>query len=231
VNIPNVQFSSGKTSRRYKRILKYKMDNLGDIFITSNLTNFNTSTGLGNGDKFGYALCDGQNGTFNLRGRYILGYDKSSPTTPIDNTLNLSVLNPANYDESSVTLKDNYGQIANFGGGYTQSGNLYPSSFAQLPNHTHLTEKVANNEDVHHAHKVNGTYFRVQDGYSPPEIGSSQNLLFGNGDNPVDQVNYISGSEGGLATHRHTISAEGGGQPHETRPPYMVLAYYQKIQI
>jgi len=33
----------------------------------------------------------------------------------------------------------------------------------------------------------------------------------------------------GKASHRHTISAEGGGAAHENRPPYYALAYIMRV--
>ena len=44
-------------------------ETLGDLF--------NVTTGLGSGRWAGWALCDGQNGTPNLKGRFIVGYNGS----------------------------------------------------------------------------------------------------------------------------------------------------------
>jgi hypothetical protein len=234
-SVPNIQFTNGKTSRRYSRILKYKIDNLGDIFITSNLDSFDTTTGLGEGDKLGYALCDGQNNTYDLRGRYILGYDKSSPDSPTDLTTT-SV-----YGGIIRTDQENYGKIGNFGGGLSQSGESIPTvspvAKSNLPVHTHTTGPTTLN-GARHGHIIPVSK-RSAICFAENETLISEQRRIGPGNSEGDgtegtitrwETHGIANYENSpLRNHTHSVNYDGGYDDHETRPPYIILAYYQKI--
>lgn len=209
------------TRRSYKRLLKYFTFNTDDVFNTGNLNDFNTTTGEGLGDMYGFHLCNGSNNTYNLSGRFIIGYDSSAPSTPVDNTtIYLPQFNSQTYNSTDVI---NYGAIGNFGGGRKTSptSTLYlPSKvliIPELPSHNHSGQVTGNGQ---HTHTIlagnnfsNGSYLRN----GGPGVGG--------------QLSVDDGGSGGSHTHGLVIDTTGNNNAHEIRSPYIVLAYYQKISI
>jgi microcystin-dependent protein len=138
----------------------------------------------------GWALCDGTNGTPDLRGLFIAGYD------PMD----------ADYDA-----------IGNIGGEKTHT-----LTTTEMPSHSHT---------VTGSTSTNGNHFHnYEDRYSVNNI-----VTIGGGGTQVrdDMENFQSKSTIGAGDHSHSISgtaaAVGGGQAHENRPPYYVLAFIMKL--
>jgi microcystin-dependent protein len=128
----------------------------------------------------GWALCDGSNGTPDLSGRFIVGYD---------------------------SLDTDYDTIGEAGGEAT-----HVLTTAEMPSHDHGGATLANGA---HSHSIK--YY----------TGSGSN-------NAVDRRRTSSGAWMGGTTnstgnHTHSISSEGGGQAHENRPPYFVVAYIIKL--
>lgn len=60
---------------------------IGSIIMIDNVSSFNLTTGLGSGAWTNWALCDGQNGTPNLKGRFIVGFDNSAVPDPDYNNI------------------------------------------------------------------------------------------------------------------------------------------------
>ncbi len=73
VDYISLTFSAGH-NQSFTEVLGRKIIPIGTIQIAKALTDFNASTGLGSGKWKGWALCDGQNGTLDLRGRFPVGY-------------------------------------------------------------------------------------------------------------------------------------------------------------
>jgi hypothetical protein len=87
---------------------------------TNGLSLFTTGTGNTAGTGLfsysGFALCNGNNGTTNLKGRFLTGYDAQATAIP-----------------SNATNKElNYGAIGNTGGEFA-----HPLSISEMPDHTH----------------------------------------------------------------------------------------------
>jgi microcystin-dependent protein len=97
----------------YKSILRNSIMPVGSILMTDSVVSFDTATGLGSGAWLGWALCDGQNATPNMKGRFVVGFDKDS----------------ANLPTNMAGLVRNYGAVGNTGGGDTVT-----LTQAQLPN-------------------------------------------------------------------------------------------------
>lgn len=80
----------------------------------------------------------------------------------------------------------------------------------QMPSHTHTMQAAGL-----HTHTYQG-----------PLIAGDHP----GGSNGYDRPNQPSGGDTGPAgEHVHTINPTGGGQPHENRPPYYVLAFIMKL--
>lgn len=56
-------------------VLGRKINPIGTILMKSSTTDFDTTTGLGSGAWKGWSLCNGLNGTPNLEGRFVVGFD------------------------------------------------------------------------------------------------------------------------------------------------------------
>lgn len=109
----------------YKAILRNSIMPVGSILMVDAVAGFDINTGLGSGGWQGWALCDGQNGTPNLKGRFVVGFDKDSAVTPVNQT----------------TATKNYGATKNTGG-----ADAVTLTQAQLPN-VQLNSGLYNNSD------------------------------------------------------------------------------------
>jgi microcystin-dependent protein len=151
----------------------------------------------------GWSLCNGTNGTPDLRNKFIVG---SGTTYSIG----------ASGGSESVTL-----------------------SVAQMPIHTHAGGTAGSHR---HDFKPLGT---SREGGNSPSHGilpkTCPNALdendnnncenefsprFTDKPNPYDpETRHVMDYAGG---HSHTMSAQGGGQAHENRPPYYALAFIMR---
>jgi microcystin-dependent protein len=248
----NPTTSVNLSSRYLNRVHRHYISQPGQIFMTYDTTNFSGS-GLGIGDLSGFALCDGRNGTVNLVGQFLIGFDKNSNTTPVD--------------LSSVTLtglSSNYGKLKNKGG-----FNNVTLEEVNLPPHNHATQS-GQSTSVYHNHEITTgslNFNLVPDsqkkvvGKAKKFITTPQNntayykqistgfLFIGNTlyeplrDNTTQtNWNLVTGKLTPTTTptraqvgvnleqHTHTVPVESdSGQPHNNLPPYVSIAYYQKI--
>lgn len=227
-NQPYIQFLNGKTNRGYKRVLKYALSQLGEIFTTSNISDFD-GVGQGVGDMYGFQLCNGVNGSYDLRGRFVLGYNNNESVLPVDNTSKIDFsTGTQTYDSTDIK---NYGAIGNYGGGVrdlnsnlTDGREYYGShrlNIGQMPTHNHNGSTGQVVGDMNHTHEVTSG-----DTYN----GSSVNVRTGRGFNNPSAMSsgFVNG---GSLQHTHNIPSQGSSFNHETRAPYMVMAYYQKISV
>lgn len=163
-------------------------------------TAFNAN-GQGVGDLTGWALCDGRNGSPDLRGRFIVGLSNADGN-------NYGYTN----GEKNVAA---YTTVGNNGGERTHT-----LTIAEMPSHNH---NGATSSDGNHEHSVRS----AAGACGPVSIGPSQIRIDGNCNSNYD--NSTSGNMDFAGIHSHTISSQGGGAAHENRPPYYVLAYIIKL--
>ena len=157
----------------------------------------------------GWFLCNGSNGTPDLRNRFVVGAGGSygvGATGGADSvTLSTSQI-PAHSHSGSTGSA----------GGHTHSG-----STSAAGAHTHELSKL--NTTGYGTAKTNPTQYNVTregaDGgpYAAITLTSAPNHTHGISINAV-------------ASHTHTVSVgnTGGGSSHENRPPYYALAYIMK---
>jgi microcystin-dependent protein len=151
----------------------------------------------------GWEICDGSNGTPDLRGRFIVGYDAGSSTSP--------VIAP----NDGVTK--NYGALGNTGG---ETGHTLAK--AELPKHIHLIGNVTDGASLSNPGDHSHTY-QARDGSGHETGNASNNLGYrqystGGGGNHTHTGNTGDGTSAGL-----------NNQAHENRPPYYVLAFIMKL--
>ena len=146
-----------------------------------------------------WTLCDGNNGDKvdgvtipDLRGRFIVGYDKGGTT------------NPTAYNKEINTKG-----IGNLGG-----VNLDTLISSEMPTHDHSGNTLQGGS---HRHSYQDDYALTRRAYV---------LWPTNGNQGMSGVSDHAGNTDTFDEHHnHVISDEGGGQSHENRPPYYVLAF------
>lgn len=151
----------------------------------------------------GWQLCDGTNGSPDLRDRFIVGAGSSYPVGNVGgaNTVALSVTGMPAHDHGGATGTDS---TSHGHGASTWSVDLY---------HSHIVG-------------VEGPgWFDCSGGYGTNNItdrciNTSTANQYHNHSVSINQTSV---------THSHTISPQGGGAAHENRPPYYALCFIIKL--
>lgn len=152
----------------------------------------------------GWALCDGENGTPDLRARFIVGYDDRIAGLP-------------SYGDIG------YNTISNTGG----QKNI-PLTVANIPSHTHGAGTLTTLSAGAHTHYVTNKYSKTDD----DEDGANRVCMTPLAETgSIPSTVYTDSS--GVHSHTISGSTDNGsttliGQPHENRPPYYVLAFIMK---
>ena len=196
-------------------------------------------SGTINGIPVGFALCDGTNGTPNLKGKFIVGYD------PGDRDYEEIGLDGG---DKKVTLKENQMPSHNHGGTIESSGN-HNHDGATVPagGHTHSYNLATTDDDGYreddgniytskdgaHDHVSGKKLIKDSGGNRPIYLGDSSYGKHRHKIPPINSVNDhthgINIVENGDHTHTLSINNTGGGLAHENRPPYYTLAYIMKL--
>jgi len=156
----------------------------------------------------GWALCNGANGTPDLRNRFVVGAGGS-----------YSVGSTGGAD--SVTLSTS--QMPSHTHSVSGSTNTTGA-------HTHSVSGSTNTTGAHtHTVTTTGGLSGDQGGAGASNAGDITRTTSTAG----DHSHSISGTAGSNGNHSHSISgtaaATGGGSAHENRPPFYALAYIQKL--
>lgn len=158
----------------------------------------------------GWALCNGNNGTLDLRNNFVVGYNKDNASTPI---------------HSTETGQTNYGEVGNTGG-----DRIIILTEDQMPSHNH--EIIV--PGGYHTHDIEGGSHShtvpASDG-----IGSNSDFRTsaGNADTDVDVPTSDNGHSHTVSLsdgHTHIIEDAGEGAIHENRPPWIVVGYIQRVK-
>ena len=175
----------------------------------------------------GWALCDGNNGTPNLRNRFIVGAGGSygvGNTGGADNvTLTTAQMPQHNHSASTGSSgSHNHTATTSSAGSHNHTG-----SAASAGNHRHSITTYRNSgADV--AGRV--SHYRTQSGAATAYTayaGTHSHTLSINS-NGAHTHTLTTNTTGG---HTHTVSVgnAGSGGSHENRPPYYALAYIMKL--
>ena len=172
-------------------------------------------SGAANAIPSGWVLCDGQNSTPNLAGRFVVGYSDS----------------------------DNDYDVGDTGGNYTQtlSTNQIPAhthgdgnySTSNTGAHTHSDGNYSTSNTGAHSHTysnaVTGTYNEPRNLGVGSDGGANQS---GTTSNTGAHSHDVTGNSGSNGNHSHDVTGSsgstGGGQPIDIRPPYYALCYIMK---
>ena len=215
----------------------------GNITLTGNVT-FNGTTnilpagvitlwsGAVAAVPSGWYLCNGSNGTPDLRDRFVVG---------AGSTYAVGATGGANTVTLDATMIPVHTHSLSASGTTAEGGD-----------HTHTFSGTSSGQSASHTHSVidpghNHTYTRysylsVQSGSATPcwvntdtDSTSTATTGISLGNASGDHTHTYSGTTSAVsATHTHTVTvtgtsgSTGGGLAHENRPPYYALAYIMK---
>ena len=163
----------------------------------------------------GWAICDGNSGTPDLRGRFIRMWNDNITTFALNNLTEVG--NKAAYDDKYKSSAENTNKsyilkhkVNNYGGSDMRNF----TDMNELPTHTHTLNNAGE-----HSHTISLSYW--DNGYYPnrfdeqpyTELGGS---LFG----PKNLTGH---------SHKHTISSIGNSEQFNNQPPYYVVTYIMKL--
>jgi microcystin-dependent protein len=180
------------TNQRLASVYKRATTIQGEISMQSIDTGKFDSSGLGLWEYHGFALCNGANGTIDLRGRMPIGYDErlSDPNNGIwDSTYN-TIGNASGEKEIKLTI-------------------------AQMPRHNHQVDGDPNG----------AKYQNVGAG----DFGLIQKTVSGQNRTAGSLSTTGSGTRPDLITSPAYVPFQGNNESHENRPPFLVLAFIQRI--
>lgn len=148
----------------------------------------------------GWALCDGQNGTPNLQGRFVIGYGIYTAESP-------SVTYPTGSTGGKRTVK---------------------LEVQHMPAHNHNITRSTTDVDVYTEYEGVRPKFGGNDGGNATIPDSSCfEIADGNGANGNDLT--AAQLFPTTHRHKLTLYSSGGGQAHDNMPPYYALAYIMKV--
>jgi hypothetical protein len=172
-------------SRYLDRILRYYMTDFHQIQQTVS-TNYFDTLGKGFGEMFGFRICDGQDGTFDLRDKFLIGYATFSvdPTMDYTNKPNGDDLN--NIQEQLIPISTNYGRV-----GYRGGQETVKLKGENLPPHNHggVTSKADNK--MRHSHEIQIGELIIQS-YPPAQYLTSPRFARGKKFNPAIPYGYAT---------------------------------------
>jgi len=188
------------------------------------------ATGLGVGVNTGWALCNGNNGTPNLKGQFIAGYD---PSTVDYNTIGNTGGSATHALSIAEMAAHNHG-----GGGTTGAGGAHTPTGSATSNGNH-SHSGSTNSTGSHSHGYRQPYgSTTRDGSTPLSIADITDANTSSAGDHSHSVSINSaGSHGHTVTinpvtdHTHsvTVTSQGSGTAHENRPQFYVLAFIKKI--
>jgi len=206
---------------------------IGDIKMVSEIQTSDFPGGRASiGSKYqGWALCEGTNGTLDLRDRFILGFNKTK--------------------SASQSVPQNYGKIGNTGGeervtltghqsGVKPHGHNHNISVGTAGDHSHDKGTYSISASGGHRHHIgqstsNGSSFDIDRAGGGQRSGTSQTST--NGSAHTHPNSSFSGNSGVAGAHTHTVGGsinysalQNASESHENRPPYIVIGFIQRIK-
>ena len=187
---PDDIFFNPQTSQYLADVYKRATTPIGEIVMRASLSSNFDSIGLGLFSLAGWALCNGANGTVDLRGRTVMGYDER-------------VNDPSNGIWDSA-----YNTVSGIGG-----EKAHQLSIDEMPSHNHTAQSTGTGFN-----DINSGGFGLLRKSATNESNTVRN---------PDAVG--SGDEPDLNSKPKDIPFQGENTPHENRPPFMVVAFLQRI--
>jgi microcystin-dependent protein len=181
-------------SQYLKLVNKRNVTSIGEILMQIvDISDFDSS-GLGQWIYKGFALCNGNNGTLDMRGRVPMGHDDRLT------------------DPSNGIWSAEYNVLATVGGEKEHS-----LSIDEMPRHNHQPNDGGDPNGAVYQPSLPGGYGLIQKTVTGQNRVASSLTTTGSGTKPD------------VVTTPALVPFQGADQAHENRPPFMVLAYIQRI--
>ena len=187
----------------------------------------------------GWALCNGENGTPDLRGRFIVGKH-----TDVDNEYvgvgTTGGINKVTLTEKQLPKHKHTGSASN-SGSHSHTGNTndggnhaHSGSTSSAGSHNHCMKTTQDDWNVSGGPRHNAPSFGIDNGhrgcYHHTESSGSHthSLTINNGG--THKHSFTTANNGGH-THTITTSEVGNNEEIENRPPFYVLAFIMKLKM
>ena len=160
----------------------------------------------------GWVICDGQNGTPDLRGRFIVGYN------PSDGDYNtMGKLGGA----KTVTLTTDQMPAHKHSGSTNTTGNhKHTGSTSSAGNHRHCMKTTQDDWNVSGGPRQNAPSFGIDNG---------NRACYHHTEYDGNHSHSMSLNNAGNHSHSLSLNNTGGNKAHENRPPYYTLAYIMRM--
>ena len=159
----------------------------------------------------GWVLCDGQNGTPDLRGRFVRMWNDNEKNFNQTNNNETNFRGLSKLDSSCKLLKHNINTV-----GGTDLYKITDTKF--IPKHNHTVSTIpAHNHDF---------FIQLYNGSFNDDGGSGKPYVRGGaGRNQTDYISFTKEKN-----HTHTVSSVGSSEPKyiTNQPPYFTLTYIMK---
>ena len=189
----------------------------------------------------GWTLCNGSNGTPDLRNRFVLG---AGDTYAVDATGGNESVTLSTSQMPSHTHGDGNYATSNTGNHSHGDGNYGTNNTG---NHSHNLSGNTNNTGAHthgilyadsDSQNTPSTNLRVWNQvqnpstYSTTSSGGHSHNISGNTSNTGAHSHNVTGNSGNTGAHSHNVTGSsgstGGGSSFDNRPPYYALCYIMK---
>ncbi len=179
----------------------------------------------------GWALCDGTNGTPDLRDRFAVGAGGAYAPGDVGGASTVTLTEaqlPSHAHGTSVTSAGAHSHTGTTAG----AGNhAHSGSTSGAGSHSHV--------QTYRRGSSSGSGSNIQAGNQIGDINSAGQSTSGVGDHAHSFSTSVAGSHahtfatstGGSHVHGVTVNATGGSQAHENKPPYYALAFVKFIGI
>jgi hypothetical protein len=165
---------------------------------------------------YGWTLCDGSNGSPDLRGKFIRMWNDNTGGFNSDGYKSYSTSNASTYHSawSGKSRDDTQGYILQHKFGSYAGSDLHHQHVNEMANHNH-GGKTSDNGNHSHVYVRSGTHW-----------GGGNEWSMGWDDNGKNADRRDTTTNG---EHSHTISASGAGWGFSKQPPYYVLTWIMKL--
>ena len=172
----------------------------------------------------GWAICNGSNGTPDLRDRFIVGAGSGKRCWYSNYSLTILVV------RNSVTLTE--AQMPSHNHSFSGSS----SHSHTINNHTHSFSASGSNTHSHGLPKGSGGADADISNYIPsPRVENIQSSFSSDNTSITINVSGNTGNPSDRGTNSQTVSisgntgSKGSGNSHENRPPYYALMFIMKL--